>query len=243
MSTIARTVLSAGLWATCCALASVAFAGSFGLSPMRVELSGSAPTAVINVDNSGDAPVTLQAQARDWTQRDGADVYSETRSFIVSPPIFTIPPGKRQVVRVALRGESPKGIEGTHRLVFREVPVTQEAAGGVAFRIAVGMNIPLFVAPSTGPVAPAPVYSLETGPDGVPRIRIANDGNGHLRLANLTVEQGGEALARKDVLVVLPGAFAFVELPKDRVVSDRPVQVRAQSKGGAVDLSLVAARP
>ncbi len=243
MSTIARTGLSAALWATCCAFASVAFAGTFGLSPMRVELSGAAPTAVVTVDNSGDAPVTIQVQARDWTQRDGTDVYDETRRFIVSPPIFTIPPGKRQIVRVALRGEPPKGNEGAHRLIFREVPLTQEASGGVAFRIAVGMNIPLFVAPSTGPATPVPAYSVETGPDGAMRIRIANDGNGHLRLANLTVAQGGEALATREVLVVLPGAFAIVELPKDRVVPDRPLQVRAQSRGGAVDLSLVAARP
>jgi fimbrial chaperone protein len=237
-----RLFVTAMLFLGLCAAAS---ASSFGLSPMRVELSAATPTAIINVSNSGDAAVTIQAQAYVWTQPEGKDTYEETRGFIISPPIFTLAPGARQIVRIAMRGAPPTDVEQAYRLMFREVPQAEEATGtGIAFRIAVGMNIPMFVAPVRGSAAPKAVFAVDAGPDAAPRLRIANEGTGNLRLSELVVSHGDDdKLADLGVFVVLPGATGFVALPKDRVLPGKPLRVQAQSNGGSVDLSLPAAKP
>ena len=225
------------------ALSSGAAGATFGLTPMRVELSAAAPTAVVTVNNSGDAPVTIQVQAYAWSQPDGEDVYADTREFIVSPPIFTIAPGGAQVLRIALRGKPPEDREQPYRLIFREVPQAEEAATDRAlFHIALNMNIPLYVAPARA-VAPKAAWSLDIGKDGSTRVKVANDGTANLRLAGLTVKQGADTLAEHDVFVVLPGATRYIPLPKDRLRADTPLHVDAQSNAGRIDFALPAGKP
>jgi len=238
--------VNARAWIAAAMLAVSVQAGgaTFGLTPMRVELSATTPTAIVSVNNSGDAPVTIQVQTYAWTQPAGDDVYEETRGFIVSPPIFTLAPGAAQVVRVALRGKPSTDIEQAYRLIFREVPPAEEAAADSAlFHIALNMNIPMYVAPSAAPAAPKPAWSMADGPDGTPRLRVANIGTANLRLATLVISQGQNKLEERDVFVVLPGAARFIALPKDRLRSDAPLHVDAQSNAGRVDLVVPVAKP
>ncbi len=216
-----------------------ATSASFGVSPMRVDLSSTAPTAVVNVNNSADTPVTIQAQAFTWAQVDGKDTYEETRGFIISPPIFTVPAGGKQIVRVAMRGAPSATIEQPFRLVFREIPQAEEAAGeGPVFRISLGMNIPMYVAPTTGKAAPRSSFTADQAPDGTSRLRVVNEGNGNLRLTSLVVSQDDNKLVEQDVFVVLPGATSYINLPSDRVVPGKALRVEAQSNGGPVDASV-----
>ncbi len=221
-------------------------AATFGLTPMRVELSDKSPTAIVTVNNSGDGPLTVQVQAYTWTQPGGADVYDETRGFIVSPPIFTVAPGASQVVRVAMRGTPPADVEHAFRLFFREVPPAEETAADRAlFHIALNMNIPMYVAPTGVVAAPKVAFAFDAGAGagGSPRLRIANEGNGNLRLANLAVTQDQTKLAAEDVFVVLPGAARFIPLPKDRLRPGAPLRVEAQSNAGRIDTPVPVAKP
>jgi fimbrial chaperone protein len=220
------------------------FAATFGLTPMRVELSANSPTAVVTVNNSGDAPLTVQVQAYTWSQPAGSDVYEETRAFIVSPPIFTIAAGGAQIVRVAMRGTPPKDIEQSYRLIFREVPPTEEkGTDGALFHIALNMNIPMYVAAVGGTTAPKASFAFDAGAGGPPRLRIVNDGTSNLRLADLAITQGPEKLASEEVYVVLPGATRFVALPKDRLHVGTPIRVVAQSNAGRIDVAVPVAAP
>ncbi len=240
--------MRAGLRAAAAAVLLLVFidgvAATFGLTPMRVELSAASPTAIVTVNNGGDAPVTIQVQPYTWTQPGGEDVYEETRGFIVSPPIFTIAPGAAQIVRIALRGKPPADVEQAYRLIFREVPPVEEAATDRAlFRIALNMNIPMFVEPTGPAVAPKPSWSIAPGPDASWRLSIVNAGTGNLRLAPITVSQGETKLAEQDVLVVLPGSTRTIALPQERVKPGLSLRVEAQSNGGRVDLALPVAKP
>ncbi len=219
-------------------------AATFGLTPMRVELSAASPTAIVTVNNGGDAPVTIQVQAYTWTQPGGEDVYEETRGFIVSPPIFTIAPGAAQILRIALRGKPPADVEQAYRLIFREVPPVEETSTDRAlFRIALNMNIPMFVEPAGATVAPKSGWSVAPGPDASWRLSIVNTGTGNLRLAGMTVNQGETKLAERDVFVVLPGSTRSIALPKEQVTPGQSLRVEAQSNGGRVDLVLPVAKP
>jgi len=214
-------------------------AAAFGLSPMRVELSSAAPTAVVQVTNSGEAPVTIQVQQRAWRQVDGKDLNEDTRALVVNPPIFTVKPLGRQLVRIALRTPPAGRVEQAYRMVFAEVPASRAEHGpGFAFQIAVRLDIPVFVAPITGKATPKATWSI-VGDDVTKRLRIGNEGNGNLRLTQLKVTQGERALAEAGVLVVLPGAFRLVELSGK--LADDPLHVRAVQglgSGEAVDFTL-----
>src|SRR5262245_10806237 len=89
---------------TALATALPAVAGTFSISPVRVELSAQQRTEALTVRNeSADREVVVQAQAFEWTQRDGQDSLTETRDVIVTPPVFTLAANAQQIVRVAVR--------------------------------------------------------------------------------------------------------------------------------------------
>lgn len=219
--------------------ASPALAATFGLSPMRVELGPASRTAVVEVSNPGDAPVTIQVQTRGWRQVDGKDANEETRALIVNPPIFTVKPQGRQLVRVALRAAPAPRVEQSFRLIFAEVPTGRaEATPGFTFHIALRMDIPVYVAPLAGKAAPTPTWSI-AGSEGVKSLRIGNEGNGNLRLSELKVTQTERTLAEAGVIVVLPGAFRLVELSARP--TDDPIRVRAlqgTGNGEPIDFTL-----
>ena len=219
-------------------------AATFGLTPMRVALSAASPTGIVTVNNSGDAPLTVQVQPLAWSQPGGKDLYEETRAFIVSPPIFTVPPGGAQIVRVALRGPPAPAVEQSYRLVFREVPAAEEASTDRAlFHIALNMDIPMFVAPAQGAATANAEFGFDAGMGGPPRLRIGNKGNGNLRLADLAILQGQDKLAGEDVFVVLPGATRYVPLAAGAFRPGLPLRVEAQSNAGRIDVAVPVATP
>ena len=76
----------------------------------------------------------------------------------MSPAIFTLQPGEKQVVRIALRGAPDPRRERAYRVLVSEVPTPQlkttpDASG---FRIALRMDMPLFVAPLSRPLRSRP---------------------------------------------------------------------------------------
>ncbi|WP_167737578.1 fimbrial biogenesis chaperone [Sphingomonas parva] len=120
-------------------LSAPAAAGTLQIDPVRLEIGKARKTASLTVRNVEDAPVTIQAHALGWSQQDGGDTYQESAAVIVSPPIFTVPPGGTQIVRVGLR--NPAASEGAYRLIVEEVP---EAAVGTGVRVALRLDIPLY---------------------------------------------------------------------------------------------------
>src|SRR6185436_10193437 len=79
-----------------------AHAGSFSISPIRLDLSAGAKTAALTVRNDAQE-VLVQAEMMLWEQVDGEDRLTPTRDLLVSPAVFTLPPNGSQLVRVALR--------------------------------------------------------------------------------------------------------------------------------------------
>lgn len=212
--------------------------GSFGLSPMRVELSVAVPTAVLTLSNPGDAPVSLQIQARAWTQVDGQDQQAPTSDLIFNPAAATIPPGGEQIVRVALRKAPDRERERAYRLLLREVPTAAAAVDApvIGLKLAMAMDVPMFVAPLVASPVPPPELSLQMAGDGQVRLRIANPGQRHLRLSDVRLTQGDATVVEQSVFVVLPGAARELLLvPPLRRGS---LQFKAQSDAGPLDLTL-----
>jgi fimbrial chaperone protein len=241
-----RTIGTSGSWfvaALAMALfCSAASAATFGLSPLRVDLSGTVPTAVLTLTNGGDTPVTLQIQARTWRQVSGRDEQEPTTDFIVNPAAVTVLPGGEQIVRIALRAPPDRTTERAYRLVVREVPVPEPGAapGSLALRMALAMDIPAYVAPVSTDGVAIPSFALERSPEGAIQVRIANQGERHLRLTELTITQGTRTLAEQNVFVVLPGVVRHLPLPSNALTAGEPVKIRAQSNVGSLEATLEA---
>ena len=206
---------------------------NYTVSPLRLELSAKAPATVLQVTNRGDAAATMQVQQRAWVQRDGRDGQDETRDLIISPAIFTFKPGETQVVRIALRGSPDRQVEGAYRILVSELPPPHVATAPevFSFRIALRMDLPLFVA-ALEPGAPAPSFEFERASG---RLVVRNEGRSHIRFTDFTLQQAGRQLHSVPVFTVLPGSSISMELPKgDRATTVANARVEADSNAGPI---------
>lgn len=205
---------------------------NYTVTPLRLELSAKAPATVLQVINRGEAPATLQVQQRAWIQRDGRDDQDETRDLIISPALFTFKPGETQVIRIALRGAPDPRLERAYRIVVSELPPprTQTSPDLFAFRIALRMDLPLFVT-AIEPAAASPVFDIDAA-NG--RLIVRNDGPSHIRFTNVALLQAGRQFHAVPVFTVLPVSSVILEMPKDRVPPGSTVRVEADSNAGPI---------
>lgn len=189
------------------ALPPAVVAGTFTISPLRVDFTGTATTAALTVRNEDATAVVVQAQAARWTQDGGQDALEPSRDVLVSPAVFTLPPGGQQLVRVALRRAADPSRELAYRLTLQEVP--QAAAPGfTGLQVALRLSVPMFVAPVAA-AQPSVAWSLSHDADGHLAITARNDGEAHARIHRfaLKTSDGAATLFEQPGLAyVLPGA-------------------------------------
>ena len=104
-------------WAGLAALLALspAFAGTFTISPLRVDFADATGMAVLTVRNEDATPVVVQTQGLAWSQEAGQDALTPSRDILISPAVFTLQPGGSQLVRVALRRNVDPARELTYR--------------------------------------------------------------------------------------------------------------------------------
>ncbi len=180
-----------------------AHASSFSVNPVRVTLSAKQPVAAITVRNSDKQQTVVQLEATAWSQVDGKDVQVPSTDLLATPPIFTLPPGGSQIVRVGLRGARNLPGEVTYRLSLREVPPSQPSTMGL--RVALRISMPIFVVPAT-PVAPDIKWRATRDADGNVRVTATNTGNAHVQLGKLDLLADGNVVGSRNIAeYVLPG--------------------------------------
>jgi fimbrial chaperone protein len=178
------------------ALPPMSVAGSFQVSPIRVQLTPGATTAAISVRNdSSTESVVLQMRVMDWKQVDGEDIYTPSTELIATPPIFTILPSGTQTVRVGLRKTVQTDVQQTFRLYLTEVPPAPKE-GFQGLQVALNIGIPIFVAPKTATGTP-PVWRATLTPEGMLGLTGANAANSHVQVLDAQIydEQDNTAVA------------------------------------------------
>jgi fimbrial chaperone protein len=208
-----------GVWMLSLAAASLAAAGSFSVSPIRIELSKGQPTAVMTVRNNDTAPVIIQASTLSWGQPGGEEAYGPTRELLVTPPIFTLPPDGEQIVRVALRREPEATRELAYRLLLAEVPqaADKEFTG---LRVALRLSLPVFVRPMTPAKPEVEWHATWTGENQL-QVTAANSGTAHLQVTDFELRFPGVEVAEKVAVsrYVLPGSAITWEVKVPAEVS------------------------
>lgn len=205
-------------------------AGSFAVSPVRATLSPNQPVVSLTVHNSGAASAVIQLETVAWTQAGGTDVYKPTREILATPPIFTVPAGGSQVVRVGVRRASQPGRELTYRLFLQEVPPPPKP-GFQGLNVALRVGVPVFVVPAE-PVAPKLDWRAYRTPQGELVLSAANNGNAHVQVANFTLTQTGQLPGKYELAAyVLPGEHREWLLKKVKLPGPR-LQLTAQTDAG-----------
>jgi fimbrial chaperone protein len=160
-------------------------AGTFSVSPLRVELSSKVQTGALTIRNREDTPVLVQAECFLWEQVDGQDRLVPTRDVLVSPAVFTLPAEGSQLVRVALRRPADAQRELAYRLILTEVP-PEAKPGFTGLSVALRLSLPIFVE-ALAPAEPRLEWSVARDGDGRLALTARNAGAAHARVLNFSV--------------------------------------------------------
>lgn len=214
-------------------------AGAFTVNPVRVTLSPTQAVAAITVTNAGKEASVIQLETSRWTQQGTQDVLAPSSEILATPPIFTLPPGGSQIVRIGMRRPPDVQHEVTYRLLLREVPPPQPIAQGL--RVALAISMPVFVV-SAHPAFSNLQWQATRLADGSIHLQATNTGTAHVQIGTVTLSTQGSAApaVRQSVATyVLPGNTrdwtlkSAVKMPIGSIV-----RLRASTDAGDVQASV-----
>ena len=162
-----------------------AWAGSFQVGPVSATLSANQKVAALTVRNTGADAATVQLQAMSWSQSGGKDVFAPASDILATPPIFTVPAGASQVIRVGTRGVPDALQERAYRLFLREVPPAPKA-GAKGLHMVLEISLPVFIQPSLA-IAPELHWQARRIDAGHVKITASNTGTAHAHLSRLVL--------------------------------------------------------
>lgn len=225
-------------------LPGAAGASSLGISPTRVTLTEKTPTAAITVVNQGTDLKVIQAELLRWTQEGGKDVHAPTRDLLANPPVFTVAPGKTQVIRVGLNRASSDTQELAYRLFLQEVS-PPPLPGFTGLQVALRIGVPVFVVPAKAPVSSMLRWKAVRMEAGTIQLTVSNEGNVHAELAEVMLSQPGNGSAPKVInwykapFPLLPGQSRTLVLkPEFDWKGDRLYLSARASQGAVVETEL-----
>lgn len=192
--------------------------------PTLLEIQADQNATALWLENRGSRPAQMQVRVFAWTQPDGENQYKEQHELVATPPMLTVAPGRRQMIRLSRARAAPADIEEAYRVVVDEIPDATAATQGVGVRFQLRYSLPLFVQASEHTHtrhssgrddAPQPrlTWSLLREGDDL-WLRMDNAGRIRARLTNVEFEGGthsmgdglfGYVLARSRARWRLPG--------------------------------------
>lgn len=189
------------LIATSCCFFGRAEAATLQIEPVSIRLTPASRSAVMQIRNSGAAPLNVQVRAFRWGQADGEDRLQATNVLRVSPPIQEIPPGGEQLVRILLAEGLAAATEQNFRLIVDELPGAPVTTGQV--RMLIRYSVPVTLRPEG--LAPAVLrFSLHEDLNG-PVLEAENSGGEGAQIADLRLTTiDGETIP------VNPGLLGYV---------------------------------
>lgn len=215
-------------------------AGSFAVSPVRATLSAKLPVGSLVVRNNGVEPTVVQLEVMHWSQQEGKDIYTPTKEILATPPIFTVPPGGSQIVRVGLRRSPDPQRELTYRLFLQEVPLAKTDFQGL--RVVLRLGVPVFVTPAVA-VAPDLRWQAARTSDGELKLSLTNNGNAHIQVAKsrLTLASSAQPVFTQTVAAyVLSGqSREWLVKPTALPPPGTALRVYAQTDAGDVQAEVV----
>jgi fimbrial chaperone protein len=187
--------------------------------PINPVITDGARATAVWLENTSSNAVTMQIRVLRWSQDAGIDKLEDAEGLVIaSPPLATIAPGRRQLVRLVSTVPAPAGRELAFRILIDELPnvgstgpaaKAPEGYLGVTFRMR--YSVPLFVygrglAPRLQGNSEEPVpltWWVAESPQG-PALLVRNPSERHVRLSKARL------VSPRRVVDVAPGLLGYV---------------------------------
>lgn len=218
--------------------------GASGLqvAPIGLEFTPTSPAQGLWLTNTGDRELRAQVRMFHWTQADGKDELTPTQALVASPPMVSLAPGGRQLVRVIRTGgpAAAKAAEDAFRVLIDEVPQA-ERAQNASLQYVLRYSVPVFVGnadpPDESAVSAALRWSLVRDGNQVV-LAVRNDGTYHAQISDASLAPAaGEAIALSPGLLgyVLSGRTMRWPLKPPANAVGAGVKLKARINGKPVD--------
>ena len=200
-----KTFLRQALWLCLSGLfvsQHVAQASGLQVSPVSLTLQDKNADGIW-LSNEGDNEINAQVRVFHWSQSNFKDNLTASRDLVISPPMLTLRPGQRQLIRVIRLGNPTNSVEESYRLSVNELPSATPKANKLQFVL--HYSLPVFIQPKNGAPAEAKLTwgVIREGNDNFLEVR--NQGNSHAQLSAVTyINQQG---ARREIT---PGLLGYV---------------------------------
>jgi fimbrial chaperone protein len=209
-----------------------AAANTLTVFPLRIHLPPDAKPEVVRLHNGASSSVLVQVQAVAWRDQSQIDDAPVTNEVLAVPPVFDLPPGSEQLIRLALRAPLTEHDERAYRLLITQVPQEViEEPNTVAF--AMRFNLPVFATPPGAEAAP--VWRVRAGAGGAAELVLLNGGRAHYRLGKFALAGGGPMaplLESEQAGYVLAGESRVWPLGRPLAELPPALEVRLEREGG-----------
>ena len=164
---------------------SVAFAGEFRVTPIRLDFDRGTKSGVITIVNEGGDKLNVQMKAFEWAQNaDGKDRYTETNDIIFFPRIMALEKKEEKILRAGIKIPATAR-EKTYRFFIEEIPEPKKGEG-VNVSIAIRFGVPIFVKPLKEEVK-GEIEKVELS-KGVLNALVRNRGNAHFVINSIDIK-------------------------------------------------------
>jgi len=160
-------------------LACTAQAGSFRITPLRVNFDENNQTTQLSIENHSQHTVTLQSTVMRWQQNGNQDELTPSNDIFVSPPILLLAPGAQQVIRLRHMNDMPVK-ETAYRLYLQDTAARARQSGGANMAIRIGL--PVFVSPNG--IQPEPDIKTHYN-NGTWQVLVSNTGTANFRVIGI----------------------------------------------------------
>lgn len=194
--------------------------------PIDPVIEDQQPGTELWLENRDKVPVYMQIRVLGWQQMADKDDYSTQSAVIASPPVASIAPGKRQLIRLIKQSAPSAGQERAYRVLIDEVPMKDQPISDTQMGLKFQMrySVPLFVSgkgvwtkqvsgkPRDFTTASQPQLSYRLLQQGNQRwLVVRNQGIVHARISKVTMQ--GNTLNPGLLGYVLPSSQMRFALP------------------------------
>lgn len=210
-------------------------AGSMAVTPVNLRLGAPPFNSRVDVENRGAQTITVQVDARLWRQTVEGEDLTPTDALLFNPPLFSLAPGQRQIVRLGLREPVAARAEGAFRLYFMEVSKPDADSDGL--RLSMRLGVPVFVEPEDRQARADLHWEADRAGGRSVALTLTNRGLRHARMSAIQLldTSTGRELGRLPAIYSLPQStrrwrFEGVDLagsPRLTVRADIDGQIRS----------------
>jgi fimbrial chaperone protein len=198
----------------------------------------------MTVRNDGAAAAVMQVELVAWSAS-APDVYTPTRDLLANPPVFTLPAGGEQIIRVGLRRAPDGQRELAYRMFLQEVPPPVKFST-VGLRVALRISVPIFV-PPPHPVNPVLRWQAIRIAEHTLKVGVTNTGDGHDHISAYKIYRAGSEapfLSQQLFAYLLPGETRYWTLTTDVMPNPgESLRVWVNTERGAVQGDIVMDKP